>query len=279
MNPKFVVLGANGNVGTPLVQILLKAGYQVKSVSRTGEAINGSEGFTFNFHNPSTLSTLFSDVDAAYIMLPSGNVDITELLLPVVEAAIANQTKVVFQSVLGADRDDNHPYRQVEIALEKSGIPYVILRPNWFADNFHTYWKAGILLGEIALPAAEGASSFIDVRDIAECAATALTCDTFDGKSFDLTGPEAVNYAEAAERISETIGRKINYSAITDEAFVEILTKAGVLNDYAQFLASIFYPVREGLTSAISPDVETLLGKAPRSLQTYLSDHAEDFKA
>ena len=48
-------------------------------------------------------------------------------------------------SVFGVEADDSIPYRQVEIALfEKSGVPFVILRPNWFADNFHIFWKAGI---------------------------------------------------------------------------------------------------------------------------------------
>jgi len=78
-------------------------------------------------------------VDRAYVMLPTGYVNVKELLLPVIQAAAERRVKVVFQSVFGVDADDSIPYRQVEIALEKSGTPYVILRPNWFSDNFHTF--------------------------------------------------------------------------------------------------------------------------------------------
>lgn len=78
-------------------------------------------------------------------------------------------------------RDDSIPYRQLELKVERSGVPFVILRPNWFSDSFHTYWLAGIKQGVIAVPAAQGKSSFIDVRDIAESAAAALSSTKFDG--------------------------------------------------------------------------------------------------
>ena len=70
------------------------------------------------------------------------------------------------------------------------------------------------------MPAAEGKSSFIDVRDIADAAAAALTAKTFDGKAFNLTGPEALSYAEAADILSSVLGREIAYQPVTTEAFV-----------------------------------------------------------
>ncbi|MCG5480800.1 MAG: NmrA family NAD(P)-binding protein, partial [Ensifer alkalisoli] len=209
----------------------------------------------------------------AYVMLPTGYVDSKGLLLPVIAAAAAANVKVVFQSVLGVDADDSIPYRQVEIALEKTGVPYVILRPNWFADNFHTFWKAGIDHGEIAVPAADGKSSFIDARDIAESAAAALTTEKFDNRAFNLTGPEALGYAEAAKLISAAIGKDVAYNPLNDETFIGILTGVGVPADYASFLASIFYPVREGWTALVTADVEVLTGRPARSLETYVQDN------
>jgi uncharacterized protein YbjT (DUF2867 family) len=210
------------------------------------------------------------------VLLPTGYVNSQALLLPLIEAAAKRKVKIVFQSVFGVDADDSIPYRQVEIALEKSGTSYVILRPNWFADNFHTFWKAGIDHGQIAVPAGEGKSSFIDAHDIAECAAAALTSHAFDGKAFNLTGPEALSYAEAATILSEVVGKPVAYSAVSDETFVDILTGAGLPADYAGFLASIFHPVREGWKTAVTGDVKTLTGKAPRSLKTYAQDHAAE---
>lgn len=274
-----LVLGAGGNVGAPLVRALVEKGETVRAATRSGRAVANAEGVVFDYADQATFAAALDGVDRAYIMLPAGYVNARELLLPVIEAAAARKVKVVFQSVFGVDADDSIPYRQVEIALEKSGTPYVILRPNWFADNFHTYWKAGIDHGAIAVPAGEGKSSFVDARDIAESAAAALTSSTFDGKAFNLTGPEALGYAEAAEILSAIVGKPIAYQAIDDATFVDILTGAGVPADYANFLASIFHPVQEGWTAAVSDAVETLTGHAPRSVATYAHDHAAALKA
>ncbi|WP_165313976.1 SDR family oxidoreductase [Vibrio ziniensis] len=273
---KVLVLGASGNVGRPLVEELLAKGEQVKAASRSGKAMGAAEGVVFDYSDSSTFDSAFEGVDRAYVMLAGGYVAIKELLIPVVEAAAARNVKVVFQSVLGVDADDSIPYRQVEIALENSGVPYVILRPNWFSDNFHTYWKAGIDQGVIAVPAADGKSSFIDVRDIASSAAAALSTDKFDNQAFNLTGPEAFSYAEAAAKISSALGKPVQYQAIEEGAFCDMLKSVGVPADYAEFLTSIFYPVREGWTAGVSDAVQVLTGKPARSLDSYIKDHLAD---
>ncbi|EKO3954558.1 SDR family oxidoreductase [Vibrio fluvialis] len=275
---KVLVLGASGHVGQPLVAELLAKGEQVKAASRSGQAFGAAEGVVFDFADPTTFDAAFDGVDRAYVMLPGGYVESKALLEPVIQAAAERNVKVVFQSVLGVDADDSIPYRQVEIALENSGVPYVILRPNWFADNFHTYWKAGIDQGVIGVPAGEGKSSFIDVRDIASSAAAALTTNRFDNQAFNLTGPEALSYAQAAQKISAALGKPVAYQAMEEGAFCDLLKSVGVPADYAEFLTSIFYPVREGWTAGVSDAVATLTGKAPRSLDEYIADHLAELR-
>ncbi|ANL47296.1 NAD-dependent nucleoside-diphosphate-sugar epimerase protein [Rhizobium phaseoli] len=279
MSSKILVIGATGTVGRHVVDGLLAKGEAVKAASRAGKPVANAEGVVFDYAKPETFGPAFDGVDRAYVLLASGYADSKGMLLPVIEAAAARKVKVVLQSAFGVDADDAIPYRQVEIALEKSGTPYVILRPNWFSDNFHTFWKPGIDHGQIALPAAEGKSSFIDARDVAASGVAALTSSSFDGKAFNLTGPEALSYTQAAAILSEAIGKPVSYNAVSDEAFIDMLTGAGVSADYASFLASIFYPVRQGWTAVVTGDVETLTGRAPRSLQTYAADYAAALKA
>ncbi|MDX8323037.1 SDR family oxidoreductase [Agrobacterium tumefaciens] len=278
MTGKILVIGSTGTIGTPLVKALLARGESVKAASRTGKAAEGAEGVRFDYTDASTYTDAFDGVDRLFLILAGGRLDAIDALTPVVEEAARRNVKIVFLSVFGVDADDSIPYRQVELKIIASGAPYVILRPNWFADNFHTYWKAGIEHGQIAVPAGEGKSSFIDVRDIADSAAAALTSTAFDNKAFNLTGPKALSYGEAAAIISQAIGKPVGYSAVSDDVFIGILTGAGVPKDYAAFLASIFYPVREGWTSAVTGDVETLTGHAPRSLETYVADHVAALK-
>ena len=135
MPGKILVLGAGGVVGRPLVRALVAKGEPVRAATRDGRPVEGAEGVAFDFADPATFAPAFEGVDRLYLLLPGGYVAITELLLPVVAFAAARGVKGVMQSVFGVDADDQIPYRQVELALERSGAPFVILRPNWFAEK------------------------------------------------------------------------------------------------------------------------------------------------
>ncbi len=279
MSKKVLVLGATGNVGRPLVARLIAAKEDVKAASRRAAPVAGAESVRFDYADPSTFEAAFDGVDRVFVMLPGGYTNPVGHLQPVIQAAADRRVKVVLQSALGVDADDAIPYRQVELFLMRSGTPYVILRPNWFADNFHTYWLPGIKQGVLTVPAGEGRSSFIDVRDVAAATAAVLTTNRYDGSAMNLTGPKAYSYGEAAAIISDVVGRPISYKPIQDDAFIDMLTRAGVPDDYARFLTSIFHPVREGCTAVVTHEVETLTGHAPRSLERYAADHAEVFRA
>jgi uncharacterized protein YbjT (DUF2867 family) len=279
MAGKILVLGATGNVGRPLVDALVAKGEAVKAASRGGAPVDGAEGVRFDYADPSTIPAALEGVDRVFVMLAAGYTNPVGLLSPVVDAAAAKGAKVVLMTAFGVDADDAIPYRQVELKLIKSHAPYVIVRPNWFADNFHTFWKAGVAAGRFTLPAGDGATSFIDARDVVASIAAALTTDRFNGQAFALTGPEALTYAQAAAILSEVIGRPVAYEAIDDATFIAMLTSFGVPEAYAKFLAMIFHPVREGWNAGVTDAVETLTGRKPIPLATYARDHAADLKA
>lgn len=279
MSGKILVLAANGTVGRKVIDALVAKGESVKAATRKATPIPGAEAVAFDYQDNASYGGALDGVDRMFVLTPGGHLDPVGLLTPIITAAAARGVKIVLMTVIGVDADDSIPYRQVELLVEKTGAPFVILRPNWFSDNFQTYWVEGIRHGTIAVPAAEGKTSFIDSRDIAESAAAALTSDAFNGRAFNLTGPEALNYAEAAEILSRVIGKPIAYTPIDDETFVDILTGAGVPKNYARFLAAIFHPVREGWTATPTGDVKTLTGHEPRSLETYARDNVAALKA
>jgi uncharacterized protein YbjT (DUF2867 family) len=129
----------------------------------------------------------------------------------------------------------------------------------------------------IAVPAGEGRTSFIDVRDVASAAAAALISDRFDGQSFNLTGPEGLSYYDAAAVLSDSAGRNITYQPVDDDTFIQGAVAAGLPRDYAAFLASLFLPVRQGWTAGVTSDVQAMTGKLPRSFKQYAADHAARF--
>lgn len=274
MSGTILVLGATGNVGAPLVEALAARGERVRAGSRQAPPIAGAEAVRVDLADPATVEPAMDGVDRVYALAPAGTMDPVGLLSPVFAAAARRGAKVVLQTAMGAEASEEIPLRQAELALERSGAPWVVLRPNWFMDNFHTYWIEGVRAGQVAVPAGEGRTSFVDARDIAVAAAGALTSSRWDGQAFTITGPEALTYGEAAATLSEATGRRVAYRPVDDEGFVAIMTGAGLPQAYARMLAGIFFAVRQGWAAAVTDDVERLSGRAPRRLATYTADRA-----
>lgn len=279
MSKKILVTGATGNTGAYLVEKLLASGHAVKAASRSGRLVAGAEVVRFDLTESSTYPAAFEDVDRVFLIIPAGRLNNVEFLEPFIRFAADRQVKIVFQTAYGVENDPTSPYRRAELVLEGAGAPFTILRPNWFSDNFHTFWLPAVRHGLIAVPAGDSKSSFVDTRDIADSAFAALTSSRFDGRGFTLTGPEALGYAEAAAILAKAIGRPVEYDPVSDAQFIAILTGAGMPEDYAAHLAELFAMARKGWTAAVTGDVQELTGKPARSLAVYAADIRAKFLA
>lgn len=279
MSGKILVLAAGGTVGSKLVPALLASGEKVKAATRWATPIASAETVAFDYADPSTFAVALDGVDRVFALTPNGYLDPVGLLKPILAQAADRGMKIVLQTAIGVDANDKIPHRQLELFVQSTGVPHIFLRPNWFADNFHTFWLGKISRGELDLPAADGKVSFIDARDIAACAAGVLTTSNFDNQAFVLTGPEALSYAEAAVILSRVTGIQIAYRPIDDDAFIERLKAAGAAEDYARYLAMLFLSTREGRAGVVTSDVERLTGLPPRTLETYASDNAAALRA
>lgn len=283
MKQRILILGSTGNVGRPLVQSLIAAGESVVAASRQPDLTKQQPNLQqvrFDYSDPSTFAPALENVDRVYFVAPAGHFDALKLAARFLDAAFSAPRKFVVQTADGVQFNDQAPLRQLELRVEASGHPYVFLRPNWFMDNFHTFWHAPIQAsGVIPLPAADSRSAFIDALDIADAASAALRSPAFDGQAFSLTGPQALTYIEAAEILSRHAGRTISYQNIEDADFTQSMTNAGIPQDYAQFLTMLFSFVRQGAASQVTDAVEKLTGHTPRTLEAYAQRYAGAFAA
>ena len=272
-----LVIGSSGNVGRALTGELVRAGERVRAATRNPSLLKASGGLepvAFDYDDADTFAAALEGTNRVFLLGPPTPTP-HEVMIPFVETAARAKRKFVLMTAMGAELDDSGSLRRVELTLERSGAPFVILRPNWFMDNFHTSWLEPIRqAGVIPLPAADSRTSLIDARDIGASAAAALRTDRFDGRAFTLTGPHALTYAEAAAILSEAAGREIHYAPVDDESFIASLSEAGVPADLARYLAALFAFGRQGATALVSAGVEELTGQAPRTLKQYAQDHA-----
>jgi uncharacterized protein YbjT (DUF2867 family) len=275
---KILVLGGNGNVGSELIRLLSNQGHKV--VRATSRPLATTQDVHLNLVTGEGLDTAFDGVERAFLLSPPGYTNQHELLKPVIDQAVAKGVqKIVVMTAMGANADETAPFRLAERHLEQSGVAYNIIRPNWFMQNFHTFWMQGIMeQGKILLPVGNAKGSFIDTRDIAAVAASLLTRRDLDNQDFDLTGGEALNHDEAAAILSHVTGRTIIYENISDEAMLAGLVAAGLPQDYAQFLIIILGFFKAGYSQAITDAVETITGTKPRTFAAYADDFREAWK-
>jgi len=200
---------------------------------------------------------------------------------PAIDAAKrAGVRHVVLLSAMGANADPSAPMRQAELHLEQSGLAWNTLRPNWFMQNFHTFWLPAIqATGNILLPVGSAKGSFIDTRDIAAVAAALLTGEAWRNQDFDLTGPEALDHDQVARILSDAAGRSIGYQDIPPEAMRSALLGAGLPADYTEFMLVILGFFKAGYAERITGAVQQITGRAPRTLAQYAADHRSAWQA
>jgi uncharacterized protein YbjT (DUF2867 family) len=274
-----LVVGSSGTVGAEIVKLLKAQGVSVRAATSQKEKA-GDEGKVYlNLVTGEGIKQALSEVDKAFFLSPPGHADQYSVLSPLIqEAKRQGLKKVVLMTALGANASDTTPFRKAEIELEKSGLNYNIIRPNWFFQNFNTFWVQGIReQNKILVLAGTAKVSFIDARDIAAVAVKLLGDDSISNQAFDLTGPAAVDHGEVAAQISKTIGKKTVYKEIQPQELKAGLLSGGVPIDYAEFLLMIFGFLREGYNAGLNSNVKKLLGREPMSLAQYASDYKKSW--
>lgn len=270
---RILVVGASGTVGSELSRLLTARGASVvKATSRTPTA---PDEVQIDLVGRVGLPAAFASVDRAFLLAPPGHANQEALLAPLIDEVRAQGLKkVVLMTAMGANADENAPMRKAERRLEASGLTYHIIRPNWFMQNFNTFWLHGIqTAGQIFLPVGTARGSFIDARDIASVAAQLLTDDAQTGREFDLTGPRALDHAEVAAILTQVTGKPIGFTDITPEAMLQGLVGAGLPADYAQFLVTILGFFKAGYSERTTDAVQQITGQAPRAFEQYARDY------
>jgi uncharacterized protein YbjT (DUF2867 family) len=301
MAETILVTGATGTVGSEVVKQLLSAKGErkeedmiIKAAVRSANDSTfrnlGVEVVELDFNKPDTLSAALRGVDKLFLLTPfqSNMVDLTSNLVN--EANKAGVKYIVKQSVLGANAEQaitpSRLHRQAEKVIEESGIPFTFLRPNFFMQNFVTFYSHFIKTqGAFYVSAGDAKASFVDVRDIAAVAVQALSKSRSKngeskhiGKAYDITGSEALSYGQAAEILSKEIEKKVNYVNISDEDARKGMKDMGVDEWTINSMIELFGITRAGYLSEISPAVEQVTGKKPITFSQFAKDYAQAFK-
>jgi uncharacterized protein YbjT (DUF2867 family) len=190
---------------------------------------------------------------------------------------------VVLNSALGAgDYSKSFPswHCKVEEKLKASGLEYTILRPNSFMQNILTYYAPSIRTqGAFYAAMGNARTSFIDVRDLAAVVTKTLTTGGHTGKTYELNGPQALTYAEVADKISRASGRKVQYVDIPAERQKQSMLDQRMPEWQVKALLDLQAYYTGGKGGEVDEVLANLLGRTPTTMDQFLAEFADSFAA
>jgi uncharacterized protein YbjT (DUF2867 family) len=285
--PRVLVTGATGTVGRHLVHLLCRRGVPVRAFVRDraqatdllGPDVELAVG---DLDDRASLDAATAGV--VQVFLASGNHprQAARETAAIDAAADAGVTRIVKLSAraagIGSPVAFGDAHGRVEEHLRGRGVAHVVLRPGFYLTNLLGV-ADGVRHGVLALPAAGARIAMIDPRDVAEVAAAVLTGSGHDGRTYELTGPEAVSCDDVARELSALLGRRVDFVAVPDEAATAQLVAAGVGEWFATTTVALFGQLRRGVQSEARDVVHALTGREPRSVADFLAEHASAFHA
>lgn len=283
---KILVTGVTGHLGRIVLEKLLAKvpASNVKVLVRDaakGEPFKqlGVEVAIGSYDDKTSLVTAFKDVDKLYFVSGSDVVNRGQQHENVVNAAIeAKVGHVVYTSFQRNNETTTSPIYFVgathllaERLLQASGLKYTILKHGLYTEMIPIFIGDKVLeTGVIFLPAGEGKTAFILRSDLADAGVVVLTEPGHENRSYELTGPEAVSYADIAAKLSAVAGKTVTYVSPAPEVFSAELTKAGVPAEYVGLFASFAGAAKEGEFANVSADFEKLTGRKGGSVGDHL---------
>jgi uncharacterized protein YbjT (DUF2867 family) len=260
-NRPVLIIGGAGKTGGRVDARLQERGIATRPVSRSTQP-------AFDWTRPETWAAALDGVSKAYVTYQP------DLAVDGASEAIAELSRIarrkgLEQIVLLSGRGEPGAQR-AEAELRASGVPWTVVRASWFNQNFSEgYLLDGVLAGEIALPAGAVREPFIDTDDIADVAVAALTDDRHLSRVYEVTGPRAITFAEAATEISAGIDRPIRYEQISAEDFA-ISMRPYVPEDIILLMLELFTVVLDGRNTEVKRGVEEALGRPARDFTDYV---------
>ncbi len=271
------VTGASGTVGRLLAARLSAAGARQRLIGRSPDRLPELAGAVrtepASFADKATMRAAFDGARTAFLVSAHESADrVAEHQAAVDAAAEAGVQRLVYLSFLAAAPDATFTFARdhwhTEQYIRASGLRFTFLR-----DSFYLAMFAGMTGedGVIRGPGGDGKVAAIAHEDIAESAARVLLDgEVHDGHTYDLTGPAAIDFPEAAAILSRFTGRTIEYVAETrEEAYASRASYGAADWELAGWVSS-YAAIATGEMHVVSEAVAHLTGRPPQDLATYL---------
>lgn len=290
MTPTLLLTGATGRLGQLVAASLAASGISWRAFARrpdAARALGSAEVVTGDFGSASQLDLAMAGMRCV-ILISGDDPRQDELEINVVNAAArAGVRRLVKLSAQSAGLDPPASFGRKHILVEqavahsasKNGMTWTFVRPVFFQQSFLLFAEPVRKSGKIILPGGKGACAFVGARDVADCLVKVATTDGHAGKIYTLTGPQALTFAQAAAAIGAQRGKPVGYIAPPAWLAKIVLPKAsGMPRWLAMEVIDLLQAIAKGAQAKVSPDVQVLLGRAPRNFDAFVKDNLDAFR-
>ncbi len=251
-----LILGATGSTGRRVAARLKSAGHLVREAARHTTT-------RFDWTDRSTWRPALTGTRAVYLMAPH-HIPVEEAFIH--EAVEQGVERLVLLSSRAIEEMADHRLLTAERLVKASNVDWTIIRPDWFNQNFDEgFFRPAIAAGELTLPVGDTAQGFVDADDIAAVAATALTEDGHQGRTYELTGPRTLTFTEALTLIATATNRPITFRGTPDDYRAHQAARNAPPHQTEQEIAAY----SRLKTTTPTTDVATVTGQQPVDFARY----------
>lgn len=273
------ITGANGQLGQLTIDALLRRvpASEIVATVRSAEkgqslAAKGVQVRIADYSRPETLDAAFAGIDTLLLISSSEVGARAAQHRAVIDAAKRAGVKLLaYTSILHADRSplglaDEH--RQTEAYLKDSGLPFVLLRNGWYAENYTGSVPTALQHQAFLGSAGDGRISWASRQDYADATAAVLTAEADQaGRVYELAGDQAYTLAELAAEVARQSGEPVVYKDLPEAAYKEVLVGAGLPEAFAGLLADSDVGASQGGLFDDTRQISALTGKPTITLE------------
>lgn len=282
---KILVTGGTGKVGSQVVKELRKRNAIVRALVRkkdaSAHALPGVELVEGDLLDPISVEKALDGVDKLYLLNAVVPDELTQGLIAYDLAKKLKLKHIVYHSVFKVEAFKEVPHFASKLAIENAlrefDLPFTIIRPNYFFQNDETLKDPLMNAGVYPMPLGPRGVSAVDVRDIAEATAIALTSEAHHGQTYNLNGPDVLSGPKLASIWSGVLGKEIQYAGDNLDVFEQQMRQSAPL--WSAFdIRMMFQGYLERGFTAEGNDIEVLtklLGRPPRRYEDFARETAQ----
>jgi uncharacterized protein YbjT (DUF2867 family) len=282
-----LIAGATGLVGSATLRQLTARGVPVRALVRSAEkastlASPGVETVIGDLEQPASLDAALDGVTRALLISPLHPRQV-EWQGNFVEAARrAGAVHIVKLSGLGTAPDSplrsGRWHAQTEQHIAAAGLPWTYLHPPFFMQNLLRSAAAIAAQGMLVAAMQAGKIAMVDARNVAVVAVAALTADGHGGKTYTITGPEALSFQEVAHKLAAATGRLVTYQDVPLAAVRREMVAAGLPEWLIEVRLEFATALRDGYAAAVTDTVQAVAGRRARTFDAFAREHVTLFK-